>query len=128
MTHVLLPIDHPERGQLADEVHARPTAPVLSPAVASCLALLDAEPDLSYDRVRDLAAASGVEIPATGDGHTIVELPGFTLKWERHGEFVSFTFVRPLPGASLDALAEFPSAFEAVPADWLASLPGRTIA
>ncbi len=128
MPHIHLPIDHPERAVLAGEVHARPTAAVLSPAAVSCLALLDAAPAESYDRLRELAAASGIEIPETEAAHAIVELPGFSVKWERHGEFVSFTFVRPLPGVRLETLSEFPTAFDAVAPEWLAHLPGQTIA
>ena len=127
MPHVQLPIDHPERTLLAAEVHARPTAAVLSPAAVSCLALLDAAPAETYDHLRELAAMSGVDMPATEAAHTIVELPGLSVKWERHGEFVSFTFVRPLPGARLETLEEFPTAFDAIPAEWLAQIPGRTI-
>jgi uncharacterized membrane-anchored protein len=118
MPNIQLPVDHPERFPLADEVHARPPAAAASPAVVSSLALLGADAAESYARLRELAAGSGVEIPAAEAAHAIVELPDLRVKWERHGEFVSFTFVRPLPGALLDA----------VPADWLRRLPGDTIA
>ena len=128
MPRVQLPVDHPERALLADEVHARPPAAAVSPAVVSSLALLGADAAESYSRLRELAAASGVEIPAAEAAHAIVELPDLRVKWERHGEFVSFTFVRPLPGALLETLGEFPTAFDAVPADWLRRLPGDTIA
>jgi hypothetical protein len=37
-----LPSEHPLRRKLADELHARPPARVRTPAVVSCLALLDA--------------------------------------------------------------------------------------
>ena len=128
MPHVQLPVDHPERAALADEVHARPPAAAVSPAVVSCLALLGADPAESYNRLRELAAAAGVEIPAAVAAHAIVELPDLRVKWERHGEFVGFTFVRPLPGTRLETLDGFPTAFDAVPADWLERLPGETIA
>ena len=41
---------------------------------------------------------------------------------------MTFTFVRPLPGADVATLEAFPTAFSAVPNRWLTSLPGKTIA
>jgi len=124
-----LPTDHDLRRALADEVHARPPAPVSVPAVVSCLALFESDAEAVFERVAQLAQRYGAEAPA-GGGHAIVELPEVRVKWERHGEFSSLTFVRPLAGdeAQLATLADFPTAFQAVPGDWLAALPGRTIA
>jgi uncharacterized membrane-anchored protein len=125
---VRLPDDHPLRRPLADEVHARPPAPVSVPAVVSCLALFDTDADAVFDRVAELAAAQGTPMPERG-GHAVVELPAVRVKWERHGEFSSLTFVRSLEGEidSLASMRAFPSAFDTVPGDWLASLPGRTV-
>jgi uncharacterized membrane-anchored protein len=124
-----LPADHDLRRVLADEVHARPPAPVICPAVVSCLALFEADASEVFEHVAQLARRFGVET-ATPTGHAIVELPEVRVKWERHGEFSSLTFVRPLAAdeASLATLQRYPTAFQAVPADWLAGLPGRTIA
>lgn len=126
-----LPADHALRRALADEVHARPPAPVTAPAVVSCLALYETDADAVFNCVVQLARRSGVEPPRAGGGHAIVKLPTVRVKWERHGEFCSLTFVHPLqnaaPGA-LDAMTRYPTAFAALPGDWLAALPGRTIA
>jgi uncharacterized membrane-anchored protein len=119
-----LPADHPQRRLLAGEVHARPPAPVAIPGVVSCLALFDADAEQVFERVAQLAQRHEVAPPAPG-GHAIVELPGLRLKCERHGEFCSLTFVRAL---AAPATEPFPSAFEALPTDWLAALPGRTLA
>ena len=122
-----LPIEHPLRRRLADELHARPPAPVVSPAVVSCLALLDAPADEVLQRLRELAGTEA--LPAGADvAHVIIELPALRVKWERHGEFASLTLVRPLPGATLAALDALPSAFGALPPQWLAQLPGQLIA
>jgi uncharacterized membrane-anchored protein len=123
-----LPPEHPLRRRLADEVHSRPPAPVAAPSVVSCLALTEVPLGEVLARVGDLAQGQGGERPPAGAGHVLVELPAGRLKWERHGEFTSLTFVRPLPGATFEALSVFPSAFEIVGADWLATLPGRVIA
>ncbi|MFM7272270.1 MAG: DUF3422 family protein, partial [Gammaproteobacteria bacterium] len=89
----LLPPDHPLRGGLAAEVHNRPSVAVASPAVVSCLALTDADPAAVLARVTELATASGLEAPAPGVPHVILEMDGLRLKWERHSEFLSLTVV-----------------------------------
>jgi uncharacterized membrane-anchored protein len=126
-----LPTDHPQRRALADEVHARPPATVESPAVVSMLALMDAPAEGVLAAVTDLARLQGVAaISPPQAAHFVVELPGLRIKWERHGEFCSLTLVAPAPIAALADLsdASYPSAFDAVPGEWLAQLPGRVIA
>lgn len=126
--HAIQPADHPLRRALADEVHARPPAPVTVPAAVSCLALFEVDADTVFEHVAQLALRFTVE-PPVGGGHAIVELPDVRVKWERHGEFSSLTFVRPLRDPRpLAELVEFPTALEALPADWLDALPGRTVA
>jgi len=126
-----LPIDHPLRRDLADEVHARPPASVASPAVVSMLALSDAPAEHVLAAVIELARSNGVDVVAAPRAaHTVVELPALRIKWERHGEFSSLTLVAPAPVAALSEVsgAAYPSAFDMVPTDWLARLPGRVIA
>jgi uncharacterized membrane-anchored protein len=122
-----LPAEHPLRRRLADELHARPPAPVRAPAVVSCLALLDAP---AGEILAALRRMLGEEAAATADdiAHAIFEREQLRVKWERHGEFVSLTLVRPLPQATLQSLDRFPSAFGAFGAGELARLPGRLIA
>jgi uncharacterized membrane-anchored protein len=121
-----LPTEHPLRRKLADELHARPPALVRTPAVVSCLALLDAPAEAILAALREIL---GSEPAASADrAHIVFERPRLRVKWERHGEFVSLTLVRPLDVASLPALAEFPSAFGEFSPDGLTRLPGRLIA
>lgn len=124
-----LPTDHPLRRELADEVHARPPVPVPSPAVVSALALMAPAGADELAPLAELARRAGVEFDATQSAqHAVLQLGELAVKWERHTEFVSYTFVQALPGLELASLEELPSAFDAVPADWLAGLPGQTIA
>ena len=121
-----LPAEHPLRRALADELHARPPTAVRSPAVVSCLALLDVPAGEILATLREML---GEPSTAGGDvAHIVFERPELRLKWERHGEFVSLTLVRPLAQTLLAALDRFPSAFSAMAPGELARLPGRLIA
>ncbi len=124
-----LPTDHPLRRELADEVHARPPVVVPAPAVVSALALLAPAGSDDLMPLADLARRAGVELDLRSHAqHMVVEIGGLHIKYERHTEFVSYTFVQHLPGAELATLDQLPSAFDALPPDWLAGLPGQTIA
>ncbi len=121
-----LPAEHPLRRSLANELHARPPAPVRAPAAVSCLALLDTPADEILAALRRLL---GEPVADTAEvSHVIFERPELRVKWERHGEFVSLTLVRPLAETALAGLKRFPSAFGAMPQGELSRLPGRLIA
>jgi uncharacterized membrane-anchored protein len=54
---------------------------------------------------------------------------GFSVKWEHHTEFTSYTIVQPMPiSAALGASEPDLLTGLAVPAKWLAGIPGRTVA
>ncbi len=121
----MLPEDHPQRRELNDEVHARPPGVLHAPARISYLALTspaDAR-DEEWRRVGALAAARGVAAPAARVNHFSADLGGFTLRFERHAEFARYMFV--VPGTDGDPFAS--PALAAVPADFVAGLPGRVI-
>jgi uncharacterized membrane-anchored protein len=122
-----LPRDHPQRQALNDEVHARPPEPLAAPLRASYIALLGdaAEREAALDAVRDLARRFGAAaLPGPGATHYSADLGAFRLRWERHSEFTRCMFVSP--GLGADPFAE--PAIAAVPADWLAALPGEIVA
>jgi uncharacterized membrane-anchored protein len=125
---IQLPAEHPLRRRLADEVHARPPVAVEPPAAISCVALLrgaDEGDDLAP--LRALLARHGRELETPQNPHVVVELDALRVKWERHSEFTSYTLIRSLATRDVAAPPALATAFDAVPADWLASLPGQTI-
>jgi uncharacterized membrane-anchored protein len=134
---IRLPSDHPLRRRLADEVHARPPVIVPAPGSVGCIALLRApgDPD-DFHPLRELAARYGVPVADPLHPQLVVDLPpglpglpGLRVKWERHSEFTSYMFVQALPqDTDLAGLGSLPSVFAALPQDWLAALPGQTIA
>ena len=121
-----LPRDHPQRRALNDEVHARPPESLAAPLRASYVALIGdaAEREAALDAVRDLARRAGAAaLPEPGASHYSADLGAFRLRWERHSEFTRCMVVTP--GSGADPFAE--PAIAAVPADWLAALPGEVV-
>ena len=120
-----LPADHPERFALAEEVHARPPELLSTPSRASYLAVLvDAD-----ERARETAHLArlcerfAVPPPAREPTHFSARLGALRLKWERHGEFSSWTLIAP--GVESAPFAE--PATSLLPAGWLRGLPGQTV-
>ena len=129
MTHAIrLPAEHPLRRRLADEVHARPPVAIERPGVISALALLR-RPDDGDDfaPLHTLLAQRGVAVAAPAGPHAVVQTDAVRIKWERHSEFTSYTFVRALDVDRPSALGELATALDALPSDWLATLPGQLI-
>lgn len=124
MTHH--PRNHPDRIALADEVHARPSEPVVTPARASYVAVQvdDEERDREQAHLAALCERHGVMPPGTRSTHFRADLGTVRLKWERHGEFSGYLLVAA--GASPRPFAE-PASLQ-VDADWLGAIPGRTVA
>ena len=116
------PPDHPQRQQLLDEVHSRPSVPIATGSRVSHLVMMTDELAHADDllHLKRLLESRSVAIPRDDARFFTAELGAFVLKWERHSEFTSYTFIRP--GLPAEPFSD--PAIEAVPADWLASLPG----
>lgn len=120
-----LPPNHPQRIELNNEVHARPPERLVPPCRISYLALLaDGEGrEASWRAVAELAQAHDIAPPPQGANHFSADFGAFRLKWERHNEFFRCMFIVPDSGPDpFDA-----PAIAAVPAGWVASLPGELI-
>ncbi len=122
-----LPADHPLRLRLNDEVHARPPEALATPSRISHLAMLS--PAANRDRERRMvgewAARFGVAGPVSDASHYSEDFGAFRLKWERHTEFTRYTFIVSGDGGDAPFVR---TALEAAPREWLAGLPGETIA
>ena len=125
----LLPPDHPDRAVLAAEVHARPPEPLQAPSRATYVAVrIDGEARAAeMDHIVALCRRSGVAPPAAGvtqwAGHLPTERGPVRFKWERHGEFSSYTFFTA--GLSSQPFAE--PVVGLLPPGWLAGVPGQTV-
>ena len=121
----VFPLDHPQRFVLNDEVHARPPESLVAPMRVSYLALLldRRQRETEWQGLCDLAQRFRIAAPAPGVSHYSADFGPFRLTWERHTEFSRYKFI--VAGAGEDPFAE--PAIAAVPADWLADLPGQTM-
>ncbi len=121
----LLPPDHPDRATLAAEVHARPPEPLRAPCRASYVAVrieADARPaELAH--IATLCGHFGLAPPAADRTQWAATLDALRFKWERHGEFSSYTFI----AGGLGATPFSPPAATLLPEGWLARVPGQTV-
>lgn len=120
---IKLPEEHALRRELNDEAHARPPEALVAPARISFVALFDTESDRArhIEPVRRLCAMFDAPLPSERTNHLSIDLGLFKLKWERHTEFTRYKFTQFGKGG--EPFSRF--AIDAVPADWLATLPGK---
>ncbi|WP_249115744.1 DUF3422 domain-containing protein [Azoarcus sp. L1K30] len=117
-------LNHPQRLKLAAELHSRPFISLAAPACVSHLAIHGDEGAQYDERVlADFCVRFGVAAPAPGAQHFFHDFGHFRLKWERHTEFSTFTFIEH--NVSGEAFSETP--MRHVPHDWLAMLDGKVI-
>ena len=125
----LLPPDHPDRASLAAEVHARPPEPLQPPSRATYVAVrIDGDARAAeMAHIQALCTACGVAPPAPGvtqwAAHLATGRGPVRFKWERHGEFSSYTFFT----AGLSGLPFAEPVVALLPAGWLAGVPGQTV-
>jgi uncharacterized membrane-anchored protein len=119
------PREHPLRMALANEVHARPFLSLASPERATHLAMTSGELGAVADRAHLLGLCDryGIAHPPPGANHFVAELDGYRVKWERHTEFCTWTFLKGGPFATPFAQ----NAIELAPPDWVATIPGERI-
>ncbi len=114
--------DHPLRYALANELHARPFAELAAPERVSHVAVLAGTDDRDAERGHLLALCSRYNVaqPPEDATHFIMDFGTFRLKWERHTEFTTYTFLRHGPFDT--PFGE--TAADLVPAEWFDMIPG----
>jgi uncharacterized membrane-anchored protein len=117
---------HPLREALHNEVHARPYERLKAPLALSHVALFAAPPGAAATHIAELLRNRHLPLPAADANHLSADLGGVHLRWEKHTEFHTCTFWKPLAHAPDSAPESFePSAIGELPRDWLAGLPGQ---
>ena len=124
-----LPEQYPGRVILHNEIHARPPVAVRAPlAISHLVQVCDAaQREASRAHLAELLRRH--QLPQLDENctHTRMDLDAYSIRWELHTEFVTWTFMRPLPD---DASVVGPGgigacdAIREVPQQWLKQLPG----
>ncbi len=126
-----LPLDDPQRTALHNEVHARPSARIRLPALIVYVAVLNegVSRDAECAHLNRLPGQAELTPERMQDNFLRLRLEGLTVKWERHTEFTRYSLVQDLPANALLGASE-PDLLSqlAVPPQWLAQVPGRTVA
>ena len=115
-------MDHPLRATLAAELHARPFLKLTESVSLTHFAIYsEHNPSVHETLLHALCRDTGILVPTEGATHYSVESPcGWHLKWERHTEFSTFTFVAPRnDGDYFDDIA-----IRGIPDSWFKQLAG----
>lgn len=121
----LLFSEHPLRHQVTAELHARAYDRLRAPARISYLASICGErgSGRSDHHLRRLLSHYGVPAPEYVGQHYSGDLGTIRLRWERHTEFVSYTFVKPGPFSH--PFAE--RVLDELPDEWVREIPGDVV-
>ncbi len=115
--------------ELHQELHARPALPARSPCVVSYWVNAGMSAARAQQALTTICLAAGAAGPAPDVRHHVLHAGGFSLKFERHGEFVSWQVSRPLPASAdlqdadgVRRAVQSSSALDALPAAFVAHL------
>lgn len=120
-----------QHGELHEELHARPPLAVQASCVVSYWVHWQMDARHAEQALDALCQLNSQPGPAQGARHHVLRTPGWSLKFERHGEFISWQMVQPLPGLTeapdadtLGRLWREARASALLPADFVARLSG----
>ncbi len=107
---------HPDRDRLLAEAHARPSTPLDIPVFATRIATLGDQDGGAADRAHlaDLCRSSLLPEPPEGSRWWSFDAGRWTLRWERHTEFSSWTIFGREP-------------VDGPPKGWIENLPGEIL-
>lgn len=120
---------HPDRLSLHNEVHARPAELLCAPVTVSHWVMwCDAvQREQSRFHVQALLRKHGLGDSGLVGNHLSVQVGSLRLRWELHGEFVTYAFFSEVFQGELD-LAKGQTALSGLDANWLNATPGRLLA
>ncbi|MBK5968945.1 MULTISPECIES: DUF3422 family protein [Thiorhodovibrio] len=117
--------DHPLRYALTEELHARTFEPLRAPARVAHLAVVCGERGSGRNdrHLKRLLEHFDAPVPERPGQYHYARLCNLQLRWERHTEFVTYSFASEEDVS--DPFARNP--LEDLPPDWLRELPGEVI-
>jgi uncharacterized membrane-anchored protein len=113
------------RDAVTAELHARTFEPLRAPVRVSHLVSVCGErgSGRNLEHLNELLALHQTPAPEPVEQSVCVDLGGVRLRWERHTEFVTYTFIQP---GSFERPFTDP-VLATLPPDWLEGLPGEVI-
>lgn len=114
-------LDHPLRGQLTEEMHARRLGHIQAPCEVTQLLAVYSEGEQQAVRQHALKIAGRSGEARTDINHLTASIAGFEFTWECHTEFATYTFIR-----DRDATDQ-PGEFTPLPPHWMADLPAAIL-
>lgn len=119
---------HPLRDMLYDELHSRPFQVIPSPARVTHLALQVDETQRTeqFRHLQKLHEILGYEVPQVETQCYEQTFGKLRIRWEKHLEFTSYTFINLAPSRPENPFAE--QGISELPAGWLEGLPGTVVA
>jgi uncharacterized membrane-anchored protein len=120
-----LPKEHPLRYRLFNESHTRPYVDLTSPLQVSYLVLLTGEVTSKKEcaHLSQLAEQYGVTPPIDNAVHYDANVGNFSIKWEKHTEFSSYTFTSTKQCQSPFSC----KVINEVPEGWISSIEGELL-
>lgn len=117
--------EHPLRHQVTAELHARTFEPLRAPERVSFLAVVCGERGSGRNvaHLKRLLEIYGRPVPEKIDLHYSADLGPLRVRWERHTEFVTYTFSQQ--GDFNHPFAN--PVIKQLPQDWLREMPGEVI-
>lgn len=121
---VLSQNQHPDRFRLTEELHARPFESSVAPIDAFLFAKHTGEgaTEAEFEHLKGFCKHHQLTPPKVNCRHYRCQVLGQTIRWERHGEFTTFTLYSPSIGAS-PFESEPPEFFT----DWLSTTAGTML-
>jgi uncharacterized membrane-anchored protein len=121
-----VPNNHPQRIELANEIHARPPEALETPERITYVAVMVTREEREGERAHlaALCAHFGTPPPPQNVDHFSADVGRLRIKWERHTEFTGYGFY--VQGLGPNEFDE--PAITLLPDGWLAAIPGQTIA
>lgn len=119
---------HPLREMLYEELHSRPFQVIPSPARVTHIALKvnEEQKRAQFRHLQRLHEMLGYPVPER-ETHCHEQTVGnLRIRWEKHLEFTSYTFINLAPQRPDDPFAE--QGISVLPAGWLEQLPGTVVA
>lgn len=118
-------VQHPDRGMLHNEIHARPPEKLTAPLTISHVVMLvdSTQREQSRAHLSTLLREHHLPPPDSETTHLRMDLGPVRLRWELHTEFVTWTFSLRVTEDVLRT-PDPKTALEVVQLGWLAAFPG----